>query len=388
VNGRILYYNPHTGQGKLILKSQEKLDFSAELWEEFDVMPSAGKLVNCRIEKGELIGIGSIPFDEEVNAVEPKQVKRFFSEEIESEEGKVVKPKDSFYGQEPTFSVIQTIQNYFKPIETFIGEPPELINTKNQLDFFRVERFLMTAYNDLKNLDSTLHNHKEVKKILDEIRQLQKAYITLEGRLESPKLAFEMIFLRSQPEYLQFIRYNEQCLNRISLLSKMEESLFPDIQSKEEELKKLPKDSHEERDALEKELKTLRRYYVDTIHENAEIYEELSSMEDLKAIYTQKYLDHFLSELMKIGGKYMDTLRSVLNYRAFEFDQLIWSYAEKSRTIGEFLLSSHIEGEYSTLTFLRYYLKSLNEDKLSDEHKELVKLEAYLMSLEDDGGDQ
>ncbi len=382
MDGRILYYNPHTGQGKLILRSQEKLTFSADLWEDFDVMPSAGKVVDCRIEKGQLVAIKALSFEDELDSVELKAQPQAPTEHTDTTQTSQKSATNSVSGQQPTFLVSETIQNYFKPIESFIGKPPEVLNTSKQLDFFRVERFLMTAYNDLKGLDATLHNHADVKKILEDIRQLQKAYRTLESRLDAPKLAFEMIFLRSQPEYLQFIRYNEQCLNRISILSKMEESLFPDIQAKEEELKLIPLDQLEEREALEKELKSLRRYYVDTIHENAQIYEELSSMEDLKAIYTQRFLSEFLSKLMKVGGKYMETLRGILNYRAYEFDQLIWRHAEQSRTIREFLHSAQIDGEYSTLTFLRYYLKTLNQDKLNKEQKELVKLEEYLESLE------
>lgn len=382
MDGRILYYNPHTGQGKLILKSQEKLDFSADLWEDFDVMPSAGKVVNCKIEKGKLVSITAISFEAELDTVEVKQKPELPFDTPNQSKASQNSSHNTLSGQQPTFSVSETIQQYFKPIQSFIGKPPAVLNTSEQLDFFMVQRFLMTAYNDLKGLDATLHNHADVKKILDDIRQLQKAYMTLESRLNAPKLAFEMIFLRSQPEYLQFIRYNEQCLNRISILSKMEESLFPDIQAKEELLKDIPLENLEERQAVEKELKTLRRYYVDTIHENAEIYEELSSMEDLKAIYTQRFLNEFLSELMKVGGKYMETLRGILNYRAYEFDQLIWKHAEESRTIREFLHSSQIDGEYSTLTFLRYYLKTLNQDKLNKEQKELVKLEEYLEALE------
>jgi hypothetical protein len=361
------------------------MEFSADLWEDFDVMPSAGKLVACKIEKGVLKSLNAVSFEDEVDSVELKKVFRTPTSEVNStESSSELKAEVSTSQQKPTFTVCETIQNYFKPIETFIGEPPTIVNTKEQLDYFRVQRFMMTAYNDLKNLDSSLHNNTEVKKILEEIRQLRKAHTTLEARIEAPKLAFEMIFLRSQPEYLQFIRYNEHCLNRISLLSKMEESLFPDIQAKEEELKKMPKEQYADRISLEKELKSLRGYYVDTIHENAELYEELSSMDDLKAIYTQKYFDEFLAELMKVGAKYMETLKRVLNYRAYKFDKLIWVHAEKSRTIEEFLSSSHIEGEYSTLTFLRYYLKTLNQDKLNDEHKELVKLEEYLVGLEVD----
>ena len=376
MDGRILFYNPHTGHGKLILKSQEKMEFSADLWEDFDVVPSAGKLVSCVIEKGELTSIKALSFEEELDSVEIKKTVQDFSQSEDYSED------ESSGSRRPTFSVKETIENYFKPIAIFIGKPPEIVNTMSQLDYFRVKRFLMTSYNDLKGLDSSLHNNTEIKKILDEIQELHKAYRTIEARLDSPKLAFEMIFLRSQPEYLQYIRHKEHCLNRISILSKMEESLFPDLQEKEEELKSIPKDENTKREALEKQLKTLRRHYVDTIHENAEFYEEISTMEDLRAVYIDNYSEEFFSELLKVGGNYSQALRSILNYRAYDFDKLIWKYAEKSKVIREFLASANIEGSYSTLTFLRYYLRTLNPDKLNAEQRELFNLEEYLENVE------
>jgi len=376
MDGRILYYNPHTGHGKLILKSQEKFDFTADLWIDFEAIPSAGKLVSCEIENGVLLSIESSLSKETVDDIEGKRT----LEDSDTNLGSIQTDADYSYEGEYkcTFSIDETIHNYFKPIVTLIGQPPSMVHTIAQLDYFLVKRFLMTAYNDLKGLDRSLHNNAEIIKILEEISQLQKAYRTIEARLDTPKLAFEMIFLRSQPEYLRFIRHKEHCLSHISMLSKIEESLFPDIQAREEELKLIPKNDVKQREVLEKELKSMRRNYVDTIHENAELFEELSTMEDLKAVYIQKYSEDFLSQFLKVGGKHLETLKSILNYRAYDLDKLIWAHAEKSKVIREFLSSASIEGEYSTLTFLRYYLKTLNRDKLNVEQKELFKLEEYL----------
>lgn len=376
LNGRILYYNPHTGEGKLILASQEKLDFSADQWRDFDAIPSAGKLVTCEIDKGSLISLQLASSDEALGKIEKDKTLENSDGLLHSEQTN--QENSSSSDHKCTFTIGETIDNYFKPIVALIGKPPSVVNTIAQLDFFLVKRFLMTAYNDLNGLDRSLHNNPEIIKILQEVQELQKAYRTIDARLETPKLAFEMIFLRSQPEYLRFIRHKEHCLSHISMLSKIEESLFPDIQAREEEIKLLPKIEYKQRLVLEKELKSMRRNYVDTIHENAELFEELSTMEDLKAVYTQKYAENFFSEFLKIGGRHLETLKSILNYRAYDFDKLIWAHAENSKVICEFLESADIEGEYSTLTFLRYYLKSLNPDKLNAEQKELSKLEAYL----------
>ncbi len=369
MKGRILFYNSQTGQGKVILQSGEKIDFTADLWNDFDTMPETGASVECEVDGGVLKGMAGS--EEEAQ-----------QEQAWHEEAAAHVPPTPINRNGPTFSVEETLTNYFKPIDYLIGEPPEVVNTKAQLDYFLVRRFLLTAYNDLRGLDSSLHRNPEVKEKLDEIQELHKAYYTIRDRVEMSKLAFEMIFLRSQPEYLKFIRYKEQCLNRISILSQVEESLFPDIQKKEELLKKLPAKQEEKRHALEEELKSLRRHYVDAIHENAGLAEELNTMEDIKATYTEKYYDHFVKELLKRGGEYMKVLGKILNYRAYDFDRLIWKYAGNSKMVGEYFSNAGIQGNYSTLTFLRYYLKTLDKEKAREEQKELYKLLEYLEKRE------
>jgi hypothetical protein len=363
MKGRILFYNSQTGQGKVILQSGEKIAFSADMWDDFDTMPETGTTVECDLKNGALQGLhaSASPLDE-------------VAEEAEAP----IVPPTPINPNGPTFTVEQTLSNYFKPIDYLIGEPPEVVNTRNQLDYFLIRRFLMTAYNDLRSLDPSLHSNREVKEKQGEIQELHKAYHTVKDRVEKSKLAFEMIFLRSQPEYLKFIRYKEQCLNRISTLSQMEESLFPDIQKKEEQLKKLKPSEEEKRHKMEEELKSLRRHYVDAIHENAGLAEELNTMEDVKATYTDRYLDQFVKELLKRGGEYMKVLAKILGYRAYDFDQLIWQHAAKSKMIREYFANARIKGSYSTLTFLRYYLQSLDKEKVSVEQKELFKLQEYL----------
>jgi hypothetical protein len=365
MQGRILFYNPQTGEGKLITQAGEKLNFTAEIWDDFEAMPEVGLSVECRIEGNVLKSVGTaVP--------EEKKSKKNKHAENDGDAKTQIKSDRS------TFSVIQTLESYFKPIDYLIGDPPPVVNTAHQLDYFLIRRFLMTAYNDLRSLDSTLHRAPEVTEKLDEIQQLFKAYLNVRDRVEKYRLAFEMIFLRSQPEYLRFIRHKEQCLNRIGALSQMEESLFPDIKKKEDAMKKLGPEKADQRQQLEEELKKLRRHYVDAIHENAGLAEELTTMEDVKGKYTELYYEEFVRELLQQASAYLKTLGKILNYRAFEFDQLMWKHAANSKSIREYFANSGIKGEYSTLTFLRYYLRSLDKEKAGEEQKELFKLQAYL----------
>ena len=366
MEGRILFYNEQTGQGKLMLQSGEKLDFSAEQWDDFDAVPQTGVQVTLMMERGVVQSIKA--------SVASKSKEK--------------KPKEapakatSITPGNSTFSVEETLLNYFKPIGFLIGEPPEIVNTKNQLDYFLVKRFLTTAYNDLKGIDPSIYNNNDMKNRIEELQQMHRAYIEVKDRIDVPKLAFELIFLRSQPEYLQFIRYKEHCLSRISILGQQEESLFPDIKQKEDLLKSMSK-SDENWEALENEIKGMRRNYVDAIHENANISKELMTMTDIKTSYMDKYFDSFVDQLLLQGGGHLKTIEKILNYRSYDFDKLIWQGAKKSKSIRENFHRGGIEGDYSTLTFLKYYLNTLDKEKLTHEHKDLFSLLKYLQEREE-----
>lgn len=360
MEGRILFYNDQTGEGKIILQNKEKANFSVELWEDFENTPKAGMLLECEIIDGKLISAKASSISRESKA-------------------KISENGSSSIGGEgqATFSVEETLKRYFAPIEFLIGEPPEIVNTKHQLEYFLSRRFLMTAYNNLRGIDPSLYKNEDIQKVEEDLKQLHKAYMTIEEKVAIPKLAFEVIFLRSQPEYLQFIKHKEHCTSRISLLTQIEESLFPDIQEKEKILREMKKNDSR-REGLESELRKMRGHYVDAIHENANLSEELVTMEDIKKTYTKKYSYNFSILLQQEGKHYLNVLKKILNYRAYSFDNLIWKGTEKSKAVREYFIQGNIEGEYSTITYLKYYLKTLDKDKLNDEQRDLFKLLEYL----------
>ncbi|WP_373073969.1 hypothetical protein [Sulfurimonas sp.] len=358
--GRILFYNLQTGQGKLILDTKEKLDFSVDVWDDFEVGPEANLLVECDIEGDVLKSI-----------VVPSVTKETVKENFQAE-------NDVISTEECTakYSVAQTLQSYFSHIEDVIGEPPEIINTKAQLDYFLSKRFLLTAYNNLRGLDPSLYEHKEIKKKLNIIEDLQKAYNSITEKDDIPDLAFEMIFLRVQPEYVQYQKAREKCLNGIPILTRIINSLEPEIKRGEENLKSI--NDNRIKPKLKEKLKKIRGRYVDAIHERACLTEELADMKNIKAIYKEKYFHEFEKELSILHVKYKDMLSRILNYKAYDLDISIWKNAGRSKPIQEFFRDAGIKGDYSTKTFLRYYLDTLDKDKLKDEQAELFKLLEYL----------
>jgi hypothetical protein len=73
--------------------------------------------------------------------------------------------------------------------------------------------------------------------------------------------------------------------------------------------------------------------------------------------------------------------RSLLNKTAYVFDNTLWKYARDSKPIKAHFQKSHVKGQLSSLTYLKYYLQSLNNENLSIEQQELAALVPYLENL-------
>ncbi len=347
--GRIIFYNAQAGNGKIILASREKYDFSIDVWDDYNTLPEAGQLVECEIKKGVIQGIVVIPQNQ--SPIDKNDTR-----------------------------IADALEAYYKPVESAIGQPPDIVKTKEQIDYFLSKRFLLTAYNNLKSFDSSLHDHTLVISKIGEIRKLEKAYHTSIDKLDVPQIAFESIFLRIQPEYQQYLKDKGRCNFRISILTTQLNEVLPEIESREFELQQLDKSEKEKRKQIEHELKVLRGASSDAAHERATLREELNDMQDVKAIFTEKYFKDFITELGKSGEVYKKIIKKILDYKAFELDEIIWRNASKSKLIREYFTESGIKGTYSTTTYLDYYLKNLDNKKLGEEATELSKLLVYLKS--------
>lgn len=338
--GRITFYNVESGDGKIILESEEEFDFSLDMWDYFNEAPSIGTLIECEIEDGILKSI------------------------------KVIDSDDS--------RIADTIKNYFQDMETVIGKQPLAGNMENELDYLLSKRFLMTAYNNLRNFDPSLHDHKKIIEKLKAIEELEKAYYSAGDKIDLPMIAFEMIFLRAQVEYVEYIEYKQKCVERIAVLKILENTTPSAIKGKEEDLKKIVDTQKKEK--VNKEIKSLRGKYVDAIEEKATLTEKLNALEDVKEIYTKKYFDSFITELTKLSFEYQKIILKILNGKAYDLNDLIWKKAAHSKLIQEYFHSSGIEGDYSMTTYLHYYMSNLDKSKLGNEHRDLSKLLVYLKS--------
>ena len=66
-------------------------------------------------------------------------------------------------------------------------------------------------------------------------------------------------------------------------------------------------------------------------------------MKDIKAIYTEKYFDDFVSKLSELSGEYKSILLKILNHKAYGLDSEIWQHASKSKLIREYFDDAGID---------------------------------------------
>ncbi|WP_373072435.1 hypothetical protein [Sulfurimonas sp.] len=368
IQGRIIFYNPQTGKGKIILHTKEKMNFSIEEWDEFELAPEVNLLVDCEMDKDILIGITVSSENQTVS-------RPAYERDLSTDEEYI---DDETEVEASTYTVDEALKIHFSPIEQAIGKPPSVINTKEQLDYFLAKRFLFTAYNNLRSLDPKIYEHGEMKEKINTIDTLHKAYNSLSEQVDIPQYAFEMIFLRIQPEYIKNQEQREKYVSAIPSLTELINSLEADLKSGEENLKTTT--NKKIRLSIGAKLKKIRGVYVDAIHERACIKEELEDMVNIKQIYTKKYFREFDKKLSILQVKYKDMIERILNYKAYDFDSYMWKNAVKSKSIKEYFKTSGIKGTYSTETFLRYYLKTLDQDKLKYEQEELFRLLNYFES--------
>jgi len=358
MEGKITYFNQQEGAGKILTRDKKVFTFDMDSWVDFDMLPTTGLMVEFSIAGDKL-------------------------ENIMSKE----RPSGDEVTQDDVglhLSINDCIEGYFEQVKKLIENYATLLESQKELDFSRMRRFLLTAYNDLYELDTSLATSRlESKK--NELLKLQDKYASFTRVAKFPlPYAFEKIFLEQQPHFLKIIEKKENTAQKISAFASKERHFLFDIELKEKELKKLAengKKGSEEYAIKESALKSLRAQYVDTLHYVATQREMLTLYTKQIENFKKKYFPQFVKEFEPLVRFYDAKLIKILNVRAYEFDSMLWGQAKKSKLIRQFFIDSGIEGTYSSKTFLKYYLRTLDKDKLNDNNKNLFALLKYLESL-------
>jgi hypothetical protein len=380
INGKILFYNANDGNGIIITKEREKYDFHVSDWDDFDILPKVGLDVTCKVENGHTAGLK--PSNVEEKTDESVEDSEQTEEKKHSEENSLAlweKNRTKIDTIHMSVSVQVCVDQYFKQIEDDIDKRTGYRDAKYRLDFLRMRRFLYTMYNNLTELDMHFITPR-IKMMRDDLLEMSQVYDDYKSKATYPDIAFEKVFLSRQSEYVMVREDAEIAYGKLGGLREAEGRLSEVIEEKEETLERTLRISTQF-ERLDEEHKELKSDYVDTVHMMATLDEEYHRDLELMMAFEQAHKEEFFQRFKEASKTYRDQIIGILDAQAFLFDEQLWMQAQRSKVIQSFFEQSHIQGEYCSKTFLKYYLNSLDQDKASEEQKELFKLYEYLESI-------
>ena len=378
-SGKIVFYNVNDGNGMIMTPDSGKFSFRVMDWDDYDQMPSVGlevvfEILNERAVSVRVPSSESIPAPEE-HAAKPSQTDTSYRQ-----------PFDALmqdYNHRPqsiqlSCNAQKCIEVYFSKIERYVSKNLKYNNSSGQLNFLLMRRFIFTTFNNLSEMDMNFVT-PQIKKIKEDLLQMSAVYDDFKAKSNLPESAFEPIFLQQQEDYTAMERASEEVSGVLHELQQKEQYLQRSVAAKAEAIRSLAGDALER---AEEEYRALKGTYVDVVHMCAtlgeRLHEDQETMSEFRSVYKESFTESFQTQ----AAKYEKLLLQTLDTQAFIFDIVLWEKAKRSRVIKRFFSEAQIDGEFSSKTYLKYYLSSLDKEKLSHEQRELFKLFEYLKTVD------
>lgn len=270
-----------------------------------------------------------------------------------------------------TLNISTAVANYFDKIKEHINRRSAYKKVDGKLDYVLIKRFLSTTFNNLVDIDLHIITPK-IKALNGDLQEMGGVYEDFTNKTRHPHLAYKEVFLSCQAEYNKVKAGAQYTIEKLKQLQVNETSMGGMLKVKKEELDKNIKTA--EFKALQNELKSLNGAYVDVVHMMAELDERYKNDMKLLAMFEDEYREDFYEIFSVEALFYKKKILEILNSQAFIFDAQMWQEAKKSKAVKAHFMKSDISGDMTTKTYLKYYLDTLNADKVSGEQKKLFEL--------------
>lgn len=314
----------------------------------------------------------------QLNELTPNREVEF--EVSDSKEVIFVKPKviKENFEIHQTKSIKDCIYDYYGGVENIIKRYQKDIESKKELDFLRIKRFLFTAYNDLFELDSTIPN-LALTNLKSELTALDKAYEAFLKKASYPPMhSYEKVFLAKQIEYVKTEELIQTTQSIIKSTSAQQASMGETLKKLEEQFAKRNDQNSANYIQAQSYLKNFRKKYVDLLHYLSLQKEKLAKITKAKEDFYDKFYEPFLKSYLPLIKAFKEDFIKLLNTKAFDLDFLLWQRARGSLSVRRFFIEAGITGTYSSKTFLKYFLRSLDRTKIRRETQSLFDLLKYL----------
>jgi hypothetical protein len=418
MTGKVIFYSEETGEGIILTVEKKKYKFNIMEWQDFNNMPKAGLNVSFdalteetadniatveeveetveqktdnkaqNSEEGSNTNSNSSQNSEDKENVQINSTENKTNQTIPDAPKKAAADKTRFNTEDELLqleniplelTIDEVLGKYFeKAIKAIKDEGVD--KRANLLNYSLMKRFLNTAYNHLADKDPGFIDKKlmELKTTLEELNHIHHE---MADKKQFPDLKFETVFLKYQKTYAQIEREYEKNQGQFKNYNISASNVSKKIKTAESRLKELSIKSKEYSD-LDLNTKRLRSKYVRILDVLSLIEKTNRKYKELMDDFKLKTKDEFIKKFKHVADNTFDILTISLNSKAYRFDQCMWDLAKKSQGIKKFFLEAQIEGGFSSKTFLKYFLGSLDKSKMNQEHKDMTKLLEYLESLE------
>lgn len=283
------------------------------------------------------------------------------------------------YQIEVTIGIRESILNYFSNARKALKRFDEYTMCHREIDFLKMRRFFNTTYKTLNEIDSDFMAQK-LSLLHKNVEMVTKVYDDSLSKSRRGQHSYEVVFLQRQEKYVQYEGMLLRNSDELTTLRDQAELYKETIAEHKAKLKKLSRFSidYEKRTA---DLKRLKRQENSTIVRLGFMIEENSVISEVLQTFRDTYEEQFSLMFDTFTKDLMPKLLSILNAMAFEFDMEMWLKANDSEKIRKHFKNSYADEVVSSKTYLKFYLKGLDHNKLNEEQKELKVLLDYLNQM-------
>lgn len=275
-----------------------------------------------------------------------------------------------------TIGIKESIFEYFSHARSALAAFAKYSRRHRELDFTKMRRFLHTTYKTMNEVDPDFMAIK-LTKLYKNVETMSHIYDDFSTKSRGGLHSYERIFLQRQGDFTRFESLIKNNADEVTALRSQTEHFKELVAQEKDKLKGSPK-FLSTRESRQENLKRLKRRENAAIVRLGYIMEENTILSEEIHSFRQRYEEEFMLAFNEYTKDLRPELLSVLNAMAFEFDVELWVKANDSTLIRNHFKNAYVGEVISSKTYLSYYLKSLDDTKLSSEHKELKELLDYL----------
>ncbi len=249
--------------------------------------------------------------------------------------------------------VADFLKEYFKDVDYINDFNLNIIETHSltepTVNYIKLMRFIHTALNNLKSLDPDILD-SFLMKVNKDMNNMYEYYQEFIKTTKVGKIIYKRDFLENIKPYTDLVE-------DVTRTEAQKNGYYGILKSTENEIKLMGQPK--EKIAIAK-YKSLKKRYVDAVSNYADAKELLVKLNRALIKLEEDAADEFYSQFEHVRGYFITSLEKIINIKTYYLEQTLWFKAKESLSIQNFFDRARIKGDYSTKTFIQYYLKNIN----------------------------